>query len=261
LRKLAYGLATKLAANRLVEMFDLNSGQKRELLPRLLAMHDWHRQQELPRYVALIDGLMARMGDGLDRAEVDWLMVESAAVMERLATRLAPEAGLLMAGLSDRQIDHASSEFKKGEHERFEKLEGSEEDYVAWRLKAARKNLKTWLGSYSDAQLAEFARFARKNRLEELRRRQRTVENQQVLLRAMRGHVGAEALSAIVYRWLTRQEVEPSPTFQKAEQASQEPLIELILAVDRLMTAEQRSHLLHELAAWRSDFDELHRGK
>lgn len=260
IRKVAYGWVTRLAVNRISEIWDLDAAQKRDLQPRISAIHDWHRKNELPRYVQLLDGVMAKVQDGLDQKEVEWMLSESTAAVERLSARFSPEAGQFLTTLRDEQIAHAGPELKKSERERFEKLEMSEQEYIQFRLKQARKNMKTWLGSYSDAQLAEFEKFVRKNRLEEQRRRKKMQENQEQLLRTLRAHPGPKVLETMVHRWLTRQTFDESPEYQRAEEQNRADFVDLVVAVDRLMTSEQRAHLLNELKGWRSDFYELANG-
>lgn len=260
IRKLAYGWANRILVNRFTDTFDLKAEQKRELSARITALHAWHRRSELPHYVQIIDGIMSRLEDGLSREEVEWMLSAAEEATARLSARFCPEAAAVMSTLSDPQITHAVAEFKKGERERFEKLDLPTDDYINYRLKLARKNLKTWFGSYTDAQLAEFERFVRKNRIEEQRRRKRYQENEEALLAALRTHAGAPVIADLVHRWLTRQEVLETPEFQAAERRNQADFVDLVLTLDRLMTSEQRRHLLRELAAWRTDFSELSSG-
>lgn len=257
IRKVAYGWATKLLVGRLVDTFDLNAEQKRQLVPRIAALHKWHRQQELVRYVALIDELLIKVPDGIDRQEFEWMFAQGNAAMERLSTRFVPELATVLSTLSDAQIAHAVGKLRKAEAERFEKLDLPEEDYIKYRLKRARKTLKDWLGSYSDAQLQEFERFARKSRADELRRRKRYQEGEQALLSALRAHTAPQEIAEILHRWITRQEVQETSAFQQAERSAQNDFVEVMLAIDKLMTQAQRQHLLDELRAWRTDFYEL----
>jgi hypothetical protein len=257
LRKLAYSWAGKILVSRFVDTFDLNGDQKRDLLPRVAALHEWHRKTELPRYVEFIDAVIGKAQDGFDRSEVEWMLSASFPIFERLSARFSPEAAAVLATCSDAQIDHAIAEFRKAEKERFEKLELSEDEYVKHRMKQARKNMKTWLGSYSDAQLEAYERFARKNRVEELRRRTRYRDNQLALLNLMRTHPGPQPIADAVHRWLTRLEVQPTPEYQEAEKRSQADFVDLVLTIDRLMSPEQRRHLIDELKGWRSDFSDL----
>lgn len=257
LRKVAYGMANRLIVSRLSDTFHLNDSQRQGLSGKVGTLHAWHRQEELPRYVALIDAFLPKLENGLERPELEWLMREGNAAVERLAQRSAPEIAVVLDGLSPQQVGQSATEMKKAEKERFEKLEMSEEDYVRHRMKAGRKNLSTWLGTYTPQQLAEYEKFVRKNRQEEQRRRRRTQQNQQALLDALRAHRGVPVLSHILSRWMTRQEVEETPEFQAAEQRSNGEYIEFLLTLDRSLSPAQRTHLMNELRAWRRDFDDL----
>lgn len=261
LRKVAYGMANRLIVSRLSDTFKLNDGQRQQLVTKISTLHAWHRSEELPRYVALIDTFLPKLANGLERSELEWLMREGNAALERLALRSAPELATVLAGLSAQQINQSAAEMKKAERERFEKLEMSEEDYVRHRMKAGRKNLSTWLGTYTPQQLAEYEKFVRKNRPEEQRRRRRTQQNQQALLDSLRSHREAQAISHILSRWMTRQEVEETPEFQAAEQRNNAEYMDFLLTLDRSLSAAQRTHLMNELRAWRRDFDELARNR
>lgn len=257
LRKVAYGMANRLIVSRLSDTFHLDDKQRQLLQTKVAGLHTWHRQEELPRYVALIDAFLPKLENGLEKAELDWLVREGNSAIERLAGRAAPEFAVVLESLSPQQINQSAAEMKKSERERFEKLEASEEDYVRHRLKAGRKNLSTWLGTYTPQQLAEYERFVRKNRPEELRRRKRTQQNQQVLLDALRTHRGVPALTHILSRWMTRQEAEETQDFQAAEGRNMNDYLDFLLTMDRSLSPAQRTHLLNELKAWRRDFDEL----
>lgn len=257
LRKVAYGMANRLIVGRLADTFKLNDAQRQQLTAKIAALHAWHRREELPRYVALLDGFLPKLENGLDRGELEWLMREGNGALDRLAQRSAPEVATVLDALTPQQVSLSAAEMKKAERERFEKLELPEEDYVRHRMKAGRKNLSTWLGTYTPQQLAEYEKFVRKNRPEEQRRRRRTQQNQQALLDALRSHRGVPALSHILARWMTRQEVEETPEFQAAEQRNNAEYIDFLLTLDRSLSPAQRTHLMNELRAWRRDLDEL----
>lgn len=257
LRKVAYGMANRLIVSRLADTFHLDGKQRQLLTDKIGGLHAWHRKEELPRYVALIDGFLPKLENGLEKSELEWLVREGNGAIERLAVRAAPEMAAVLEGLTPQQINQSAAEMKKSERERFEKLETSEEEYVRHRLKAGRKNLSTWLGTYTPQQIAEYERFVRKNRPEELRRRKRTQQNQQVLLDALRNHKGVPALTHILTRWMTRQEAEETPEFQAAEGRNMNEYLEFLLTMDRSLSPAQRTHLMNELRAWRRDFDEL----
>jgi hypothetical protein len=257
IRKIVYGWVPRLLVGRVTDTFDLDRAQKKALQARVAALHEWHRHNELPRYVQLLEQLEQKIQDGVTPEEARWLFDELGAAGERMAHRVAPETGEFLTLLRDEQIAHAEGEMKKTEKERFERLEKPEDDYVAFRLKQAKKNFKTWLGSYTDAQLGEWERLVRKNRIEELRRREGNQRNQRDFLAALRSRPGAQALSDLVLRWVTKFEVNETPAYQQAEKRTQEDFVDTIVRMDKLLSPAQRQHLIEELRSWRTDFAEL----
>jgi hypothetical protein len=146
---------------------------------------------------------------------------------------------------------------QKGSQERFERLELSEQDYVNFRMKKAKKNLNTWLGSHTDTQLSEFERFIRKNRAEELRRQKINLQSRAALLAALRGHAQRPAIETILYNWLTKQQAAPTEEDQRAEDRNRDDFVDMILGVDRSLSTPQRQHLLKELRSLRTDLHEI----
>jgi hypothetical protein len=257
LRKLGYNLAPRFLVSRLVDTFDLNKAQKQQAQAAVAGLHSWHRQSELPRYVEFLDAVIAKTADGLTRDEVQWMLTEGEHHWERAAQKVTPAAAALLATLSPEQISHSELEMKKGSQERFERLELSEPDYLAFRLKKAKKTMNTWLGSYSDAQLGEFERFIRKNRTEELRRQKLTEQSRATLLAALRAHAPRPELETILYNWMTKQETAPTADNQRAEERNRDDFVELVLAVDHTLSPTQRQHLLKEMRTLRTELYEL----
>ncbi len=257
LRKIGYNLAPRFLVSRIADTFDLNKAQKQQAHAAVAGLHSWHRQNELPRYVEFLDAILAKTADGLTRDEVQWMLTEGEHAWERAAQKVVPEAAALLVTLTPEQISHSEAEMKKGSQERFERLELSEQDYVNFRLKKAKKTMNTWLGSYTGAQLAEFERFIRKNRVEELRRQKLTEQSRATLLTALRARTPRPALETILYNWMTKQETAPTAEHQGAEERNRGDFVELVLAIDHLLSAEQRQHLLKEMRTLRTELNEL----
>ena len=129
LRKVAYGLANRLVMTRLTDTFHLDDKQRLAMSHKVNEIHAWHRQQELPRYVALLDAFLPKLEDGLARGELEWLMRESTAGVERFAARTAPDIATILDTLSPQQIAQAAGEMKKSERERL---------YAGWQAAVAR---------------------------------------------------------------------------------------------------------------------------
>ena len=257
LRKLGYNLAPRFIVSRIVDTFDLDKAQKKQTQVAIAELHAWHRKNELPRYVELLDGVIARTADGLTRDEVLWMLKETETTVERTAQKLVPAAAGLLVTLTPEQLSHSEKEMQKGSQERFERLELPEQEYVNFRLKRAKKNLNTWLGSYNDAQLGEFERFVRKNRVEELRRQTHTVELRTTLLTALRDHAPRPAVESLLLNWMTKEDANQTADSKRAEERNRDDFVELVLGVDRAMSQEQRQHMLKELRTLRTELYEL----
>jgi hypothetical protein len=254
LRKVGYDLAGRYAASRMVDTFALEGNDKATAERVIRELHKWHRREELPRYVQLIDGLSERLRDGLSEDDLRWLQGQGDEAIARVAARATPPAAEVLLRLREDQLQHAEQKMAKGERERFEKLDQSDDKYYAYRLENTKKTLKTWLGSYTSEQLAIFAAFHRQDRPEELRRREATRHNRAHLLTAIRSKLPAPELAALLYRWITTRQTTPSPDYQQTEQRQDAAYGQLLQQVDRTLSSQQRQHLLQELAAWRSDF-------
>lgn len=254
LRKVGYDLAGRFVTNRIVDTFDL-SGQDKATAERVVReIHKWHRHEELPRYVQMLDQLIERVRDGMSEDDLKWMQGQGDDAIARLATRMAPPSAEVLSHLNEGQLGRAEQKMGKTERERFEKLDQSEEQYYAYRLENTKKALKTWIGSYTDDQVSIFSSFHHQDRQEELRRREVTRQNRKNLLDAIRNKTPTTELSAMIYRWMTTRQTAPTSDYQQNEQRQQEAYSQLILRVDRTLSPKQREYLLGELAAWRRDF-------
>lgn len=257
LRKLAYSYADRLLVSSIDDTFDLTRAQKAFVQERVRGALRWHQRDELPRYAAMLSNLEQALQDGLSEAEVRALSSEVEGALRRLAPLLSDAAGPLLAGLSEQQIAHADGAIAKDTEERFRALKLEPAAYERERLGRARKQLKTWLGEARPEQLQLCSDFIRAGRPHEELRHQIAEENRRQLIAALRRRPGAEALRQLVRRWAETQQIEADPRFQRMEEEGRARFSTFLLALDRSLTAEQRRHLIAELAGWRRDFGEL----
>jgi hypothetical protein len=121
-----------------------------ELLEPFLA---WHRRQELPAYVSIIDGIESRLDEPVTAQDIATIVAE----FEEAYLRLEDEAldWLLKLGgqLSDEQVDDFIVVLwdKQGEFED-EYLERSDEEFYEESYENLADNAEEYLGSLSKAQ-------------------------------------------------------------------------------------------------------------
>ena len=83
-----YSQAPFFLANRIDDAFDLDSRQMDALRSELRRFHDWHREQEIPRYEALLSAAAERVHEGVTRADVVWFSDEVRAARNRVVSPL-----------------------------------------------------------------------------------------------------------------------------------------------------------------------------
>ena len=94
---------------------DLNSDQSVRLKADLSDMHDWHRREELPRYIELLQQaeLMAR--NDITPAQVCQVLDQLQTHARTLLLQTAPAGARLAVTLQPEQIEHMARKFAKNE--------------------------------------------------------------------------------------------------------------------------------------------------
>lgn len=257
MRKLGYDLAPRYVSQRLASTLALDEPERRQTDRSVRDLAHWHRRTELSRYVVLLSGLSDRFRDGMSPDDFAWLRDQGNQALARLAARFSPDIAPFLAHLSEDQLRHAEAELAKSERERFQKLDQTDEKYFSYRRANTQKLLKTWLGSYTDEQLALFVAFHKQDRDMERARRDASRNSRADLASAIRNKASKEELAQKLYRWVTQRQTTPTQDYQLMEREQEDQYVSLLLNVDRTLSPAQRQHLLSELAAWKSDFAAL----
>lgn len=125
---------------------DLNGNQEQQLDQQLQPFLDWHRQQELPRYVQLLDELDGSLGQPItakqvaviyDGIEVAWLRLEEESLdwlLELGGTLSDEQVQEFLAYLQERQEEYEEEYLPRTEaeyrEETFDSFADSFEDYM-----------------------------------------------------------------------------------------------------------------------------------
>ena len=253
-RKLVYQYGETLLVREIDRSLDLRDSQRDWVRQRLRGHFAWHRKAELPYYAERIEQLRGLVADGISPQDLKWTRQAMEELWRRLASRLAPDAGALLAGLSPAQIDHLEESMGERRKGRRELLDLPVEQYVAKRSAEVKKSLRRWVGPLEPAQESLIESYVRKNRDDVLVRRQSDRAGGKDLLALLRRRPGAQEIVDQLLARLTTNAVGEPPEIQAAGARLEAALVELALALDRSATTAQRRHLDTELVAWRDDF-------
>lgn len=115
----------------------------------------WHREEELPVWIAELRGLAARTEtlDRIDRQQLAQMSERYGRTLRRVTARLAPLACALGPGLSDAQTEELLAAVDEDVDDfRSEHVERSPEQARQDTLAAIEKPLRRWLGHLDDEQ-------------------------------------------------------------------------------------------------------------
>ena len=132
---------------------DLNNTQDRQLDEMLAPFLAWHRQQELPRYVALLEQVEADLDGPVSAAEVAGIYAGIEDAWLRLQDKSLDWLLALGASLSDEQVQEFLEELNERQEEYEEEyLERSEREYREDSYESLVDSMQDYLGRLNDAQ-------------------------------------------------------------------------------------------------------------
>ena len=236
--------------------FDFHDEQSDELDRRLAAFLAWHRAKALPQYARLAEEAAARMLRGVKRGDLEWSYdAVRAQIREALVAAAAESAGLL-DGLDAEQIAHFERRLAD-ENRKFvkEQVQGTVEERQQRRVKRNVERLEDWFGSLSDSQVERVRRYSERAPLSaELRDRDRR-RRQAELVAMLRAREAKQRLAQWAVAWESSRE----PAYAAASRATAAEYFDLLLDLDRTLSAEQRAHAASRLRRYAEMFDSLAR--
>ena len=258
--RVGYGHLDTVAAWMAHDYFDLDAEQRDAFNQRFDRLHAWHRGEQLPEYARFVEDAQQRARRGLTAADMLWVVDGFRQRYARIAAHGAGDAADLMATLSPEQIGFFKQQIDK--HNRKFLREHRTGDSEAERRKAAEhrtlSQLRDWVGSLSAAQEARIITLLQSVPLMDKLRREDHLRRQGELLALLELRRSDRAVFAQRLRdWLVHWENRRSPALARAFDESWLKRAEFYVAVDRLLTTEQRKHLLHRLQDYIDNFREL----
>jgi hypothetical protein len=246
-----FGIFARVMGGRYL---DLDSAQWEGLKPRIASFHQWHRANELPAYAALLQSASQRAAKGITAEDVEWGIANVRARIHRFAARAAEDAAPVLATLEPGQL--AALEHKFAENN--EKY--AREYLTADSAKRRRAQLKRAIGYFSDfageltpEQEARVERFvASHERHVELRFEDRR-HWQREALAILEKHYPPLELGRRLAETFTRPELRRSEEFLREDRRWEQDFAQLVVDLDRSMSARQRARVVRRLQSYAED--------
>lgn len=235
--QLVYDNGATLLRWRATSYLDVHEAQAKDLERRIDVFLAWHRTTALPQYAQLAESCAARIDRGLTRADLEWAYDSFHAQLEESLRAATREIAPMLDTLTPEQIAHL--EQRIGEDNTLFAEEYLDGDAAARRVRREErtvKRLEEWFGSLTAAQRAAVQRYGRtapltaELRLSDRRRRQA------VLLSIVRTHSAQRTLAAWAVGWDQGRD----PAYAAASDAQRAAYYDMLLAIGRTLSAEQR---------------------
>jgi hypothetical protein len=254
--RIAYENADAYLLWRANSYLDLQGAAYDALDARIDDFFDWHRAAALPQYAKISEDAAVRMAKGLSRADLVWgydsFMGQARESLRAAAERMAP----LLDTLGPEHIERMQRRFEEDNRKfRRENLRGSEEERRKRRAKRTQERLEDWVGALDRAQVQRVRQFSERAPLyDELRDRDRRRIQAEVVAMARARQAGA-----LLAERAASFERGRDPALLEASAATRHEFFELLLALDGMLSAEQRAQAVANLRRYAGDFTPLAR--
>lgn len=254
--RVAYNNADVVLRWQVDHYLDVEGEQTVQLDRSLAAVLAWHRASALPQYTRLANEMASRLARGIKRQDLEW---SYDAMREQLRQALAAAAGE-SAGLLDRlateQVDHLERRLAE-DNRRFakEEVQGTVEERQKRRLKRNLERLEEWYGSLDDAQVERVRQYNTRAPLTGALRERDRKRRQAEFVAMLRARDARRQLAP----WLERWESDREPAYAQAMHVTREEYLQLLLDLDKTLSAEQRAHAVARLRRFGELFDSLAR--
>jgi hypothetical protein len=256
--RIAYNNADVVLRWQVDHYLDLEGEQAVQLDRGLATVLAWHRAEALPQYARLANEMAARLARGIRRQDLDW---SYDALREQFRLTLVAAGGesvALLDRLSPGQIEHLERRLAE-ENRKFakEEVRGTVEERHKRRLKGNMERLEEWFGSLDDAQAERVRQYNTRAPLTGALRERDRKRRQAEFLAMLRAREATRQLAP----WLERWESDREPAYAQAALAMSDEYMQLLLDLDKTLSAEQRAHAVTRMRRYGELFDSLARAK
>ena len=234
--------ALRVMAN---EYFDTNGDQEVVLKAQLARFHEWHRREELPAYSQLFQGAAERAARGLGAEDVTWAIASVRSRYRQVVAQAAEDGAPVIATFKpdnyaalDRKFAEVNAKFTK------DYLAGDQAKRDRARAKWFEERVEWFVGDLTEQQVAIIHRFVQSQpRMNEVRLADRK-RRQQAFVALIRQYQSSPQLAERMREFFVHWERDRGPEHARLAREWEGRLSQLVVELDRTLTAEQRAKLV-----------------
>ncbi len=253
--RLGYPQADVILGWRANTYFDLEREQRRDFSARLDRLLAWHRFEQLPEYATFLTTAIHKAEHGLKTDDIAWLVDGFRARYRLVINRGGADAAEVLTTLAPEQVVTLQKQFTKDNRKFADEyeLDGGVEKRKRARLKKTLGQIEDWAGSLSHEQESKIAALLdpipliEHSRLEDRARRQRE------FVEILKMRQSKPEFAASLQHWLLDWDAGRSPEYAKLTSEVYSQRLQFYVAVDKLLTREQRQHVIARLQKYVDD--------
>jgi hypothetical protein len=236
---------------------ELDPRQSRAVKTTFGRLHAWHRNRELPVYAELMDNAAQRMGRGLRRDDVVWLMRTTNERWQATSTQLAHEMAPVLTTLTPEQLREMEEKLARDNAKFAKKHVNNVQKANRERTEWLTEQVTRWIGELTPSQQDRIAAVTVATqdypaaRLAERRRRQGN------FLHLVRDTHDPSSLSGALSDMLVAPRDGAAEAYKHSVAQYEEQVIQMVMDLDRSLTTEQRATAVDRLHRYAQAFRAL----
>lgn len=260
--RFGYNQADTIVSWMVNDYFDLDSQQRQDFQKRFDRLYTWHRQEQLPEYAIFMRTARSRVQQGLTREDVLWFVDNLRSRVRMTARKAGPDAAALLATITPAQIENLQRKWDKdnAKYVKEHKVKGTPDERNEAEARRVIKHFKEWLTPLNSDQESRVVALVRElPQIEQFRYAERLRRQKAFMdVLAQRGE-DHERFTARVTEWMANWDKGRSAEDQKRLDAWWAKRADVFVAMERMMTPEQRSVALQRMQNYIEDFTQLAR--
>lgn len=257
--RIGYGQADRLLAWIADDYFDFDASQKQDFHARIDRLLLWHRYEQLPDYARFLGEIKQRGHRQLTRDDAAWMIEGVKSRYRTLARHGIHDAAELLLTLTPENIRALEKQFDKVNQKfvREYKLNGTPAERRHARLERILKQVREWAGALTHAQEERISTLSDAIPNTDALRHQDRQRRQREFIALLKLRTNKAAFTTQLQGWLVDWERGRTPEFDRAQDEATEKRVALYLEVERMLTPQQRDHVLRKLQGYIDDFNAL----
>lgn len=260
--KLGYNALPSLSYWWLDGYVDFSDEQAPLVREEIARLHAWHRQQELPRALELLERLEQITPADIGPEQACGVVTDVQGRLRALAENAEPGAAAIAASLTGRELRHVARRFRRT-NERFQQdwVALPRPELVAKRFDQALERLEAIYGRLDDPQRAVLRQRLEQSAFDPARTLEERQRRQQELLQILRrlSHAGAPEAEAraLLRGWVAGMLKAPDPAYRAYQETLLQEGCTTFSLVHRSTTPAQREQAVRRLRAYQRDLRDL----